>query len=205
MVEISASTARDILEDPVKFENELKSWVEAVKKRMSPKGKLGLPKLLDQRRLEYGLVDSLFRFQGVYDRIYVWQIDDNDMENFGEGSRLVRSDITKKRDREQSPRGIIVTAGLRALDILHSNGMALGHIVRFQYLAPYRLPVEIIDGKGIHLVVLNVGDITASEDLRELTLDGTIELQVSDGQHRYFNKKTGELWDPKLPWTQADY
>lgn len=208
---VTAAEAQATLDDAVKFESELEKWRQGVLARMSPAGTLGLPALLDKRRLEYGIVDAAFRIQALYERIFIWQIADvmDELETYGEESRIVRADSAKLRARESAPRGIIISAGLKALDVLHSNGSGLGDIISLQYLAPFRRPIDRIDGKDVYMVVLNVGDLVGSEDVRARIVDGSVVLhrQVDNGRikHAFVNNETGEMWHPEVPWTPADY
>ena len=60
---------------------------------------------------------------------------------------------------------IIVSAGTDALDNLRSHGMDLGHIVSIIREAPYGIRMATVYGKKHVLMIINVGDICASEDL----------------------------------------
>lgn len=137
---------------------------ELIRKRSSPKGMLGLPKLLDERRIEYGITDSAFKFQASFDRILVWQIAMQKGDTFEEGGLIAMPDTVKAKERNKAPHGIIVSAGLLALDQLVSNGMNVGHRVLFCHSAPYFVRYDTIDGQHHHLVVLKAGDVIASED-----------------------------------------
>ena len=65
----------------------------ATRAKMSPKGALNLPALLDQRRLEWGIVDGVFMVAPVYDRVLVWQIREHKEETFIEGGKIIAPDL----------------------------------------------------------------------------------------------------------------
>jgi hypothetical protein len=135
------------------------------KEAMAPPGTFGLPPLLEQRRLEYLIPNGAFAQRAIYDRMLLWQIPYY-QERYGD-TRIVMSESGKSRLKNEAPRGIIVTAGLQALDVLHDHGSGLGHIVKFIRLAPWRLPIDMIGGKEEELLILRAGDLIADEDLEQ--------------------------------------
>lgn len=137
-----------------------------IKSRMSPKGLLGLPAALDDARLEYGITDAAFKVQAVYDRVLLWQVPMQKGDTY-EGSLIHLPDTTKDRELRKAPIGIIVSAGLSALDILRSHGMDLGHKVIFTHSAPYFVRYDVVEGQDYHLIVLQAAQITASYDLAD--------------------------------------
>lgn len=137
---------------------------EKIAKHMSPAGALQLPEKLDERRLRYGIADEAFRIQATFKRIFVHQIPEWDGETYGPDSKIVRTEISKKRDREATPRGVLIGAGLESREVLYSHGIELGDIVWIVQLAVFRLPYLSIDGIEERMLVLQVGDIVGCED-----------------------------------------
>lgn len=176
---------------------------------MSPPGKLGLPPLLDSRRLEYGIVDQAFEQECVFDRIYVWQIPRTGGDTF-EGTMIHRPDISKAKDEDTTPRGILISAGLRALDNLRSNGIDLGHIVNFIRSSPWGMPIGLIDGVEIPMLrVMRDGDLVSSEDLARARREGKVSTIVADDgkggvEHRLQNSD-GSSTAVTMPWMPEDY
>lgn len=165
---------------------------EDLKASMSPAGALNLPPLIDARRLEYGLPDSAFSVQASFETVYVWQIPIYSGDTFSASSKILKPDQTKSREAKESPRGIIVSAGLTALDALRSHGMDVGHIVTIIKLAPYRVYFDIRGGKQDNLLDLRVGDIHGSLDTSELLRAGKLRVvsgYTKDGgfNHHYVN------------------
>lgn len=185
---------------------------EAIRERMSPKGALGLPELLEARRIEYGIPDEAFAFQAVYDRVYTWQVSDfHGQANWGD-TRILMPESVDKAETFSSPRGIIVSAGLLALEELHSNGMDLGHMVRFIRLTPWRHRIGVVLGHEMYLLLIRSGDICASEDTHGKLRTGELKIRnhriVKDGEVvdvYVYEDNEGVIWRPRLPDIPEDY
>jgi hypothetical protein len=147
---------------------EMKALDREVRLRMSPPGTLNLPELLEKRRQEYGILDGAFARRAVYDRILLWQLDMVEDDKYSKDSLIIRPDTVRARHTEQAARGILVGAGLKALDVMVSNGIELGHIVTFVRHAPWRIECDDVLGHKYYTIVLHVGDIIASEDLETM-------------------------------------
>jgi hypothetical protein len=180
---------------------------DAIRARMAPPGALKLPKLLEARRQEYGIVDGAFKMQCAYERVLVWQIARETGKKF-EGTGLFMPDTVATRSQREASIGVIVGAGLRALDILHSNGMALGHIVQMIRNAPWRIKVDAIAGHEFHLIVLNAGDLLGSEDLATELLAGEAKVVPEMNEHgvtEHCILRDGAIEKPQTPWMSEDF
>lgn len=144
--------------------NVREHW-EALKGRMTPEGLLGLPRHLDARRLEFAIPDGAFEQEAMYDRILIWQVPERKSETFEEGGKILMTENTKAANLYRAPIGIIVSAGLKALDSLVSNGAQLGDKVLFVKSAPYFVRCDTVAGKDYNLVVLTDGEIVSNFDL----------------------------------------
>lgn len=172
---------------------------------MAPAGSLGLPKLLEERRLRYGIPNGAFMEHAVYDRILLYQIDPKHLEaknqRIANGEKeIILTERRQKLEQLEAPRGVIVSAGLLALDAIRSNGMDLGHIVSFSKLAPWAKEVDNISGHVEKLLILSAGDIISSEDLYE-NLRNRVARVVYDqehGIHKYVDEN-GKDWRPVMP------
>lgn len=181
---------------------------KAVRGKISPRGSLGLPPLLDARRLEYGIIDEAFNNQPVFDRIYVWQLPLHEEETFMQGGAIVKPDWMKARDKKTTPRGILVAAGLSALDTLRSHGIDIGHIVTIIAIAPWTLPIAIVEGHWFELLMLRDGDIVGSDDLATTLRSGVVKTTTvpSDNGarvHKYTDAE-GKTWNPVAPFISDD-
>jgi len=176
----------DVAARAAETEKGLTELERRIRERQSPAGSLGLPSLLDERRLRFAIPDGAFRTQAVFDRILVWQVSDWEGETYGD-TMIVMPELAKARTQEAAPRGILISAGQLALDGLRSNGIELGHVVRFIRLAPWRMRVDTIGGQEQHALILRSGDLIGSEDLRDelRSNPGAISFNAETGQHEY--------------------
>jgi hypothetical protein len=156
---------------------------EIMRSRMPPAGALHLSKHLDQRRLDYFIPYTAFRTECVFDRIYVYQISAKKQKDKFIDDGLIYIPPSDQKGREQeASRGIIVSAGLGALDRLASHGMEVGDIIQFTRLSPFRQWFDKIEGIDQYLLALHGGDPISCEDLRRKLWDGTLKIaQVDDG------------------------
>lgn len=192
-------------------DNKEKDDRERRESRMSPPGALNLPDLLEARRLEYAIPDGAFAVQASFDRILIWQI--TDVKKDWSEAGLIIPDTAQDRLKKEAPRGILVSAGLSALDSLVSNGYQLGHIVRFLHLAPYVVRCETIRGADYYTRVMDAGDLFGSEDLSEQIRNGDLTpgrlspngLAASE-QHVLWKKDgTALSWRPREVKSKEDY
>ncbi len=162
---------------------------------MSPKGSLGLPPLLDQRRLEWLITDGAFKIAPLYNRVYIHQIPRHKNKKMG---KIHMTDTTAGQQQRACHRGVIVSAGGLALDALRSNGVDLGHVVHFIHVNPYRLFVDYAVGFEPQVLVMTVDQVAGSEDLAQAIRDGKASLQIVDGKHQ-LTDPDGHIWDPQMP------
>ena len=179
---------------------EAKLWVRQHQKP----GAFGLPPLLEARRLEHGIPDGAFKMQCVYNRILVWQLPESEDERY-QGTSIIMTSRTQERERDIAPRGVIVSAGLSAMDYLRSNGMDLGHIVNFVRLSPYEWRCDIV-GRGIpqECKILQAGDIIGSEDLAVALRNGECRVVYENNVHKFVDS-SGKVWEPQDPRLASDY
>lgn len=180
---------------------------ERIRRRMSPPGFLGLPPLLEERRLQYGIVDGAFSTQVVFERVYVWQIPRVETETY-EGTGIIAPQSTRQRLQREASRGILVGAGLRALDALRSNGIELGHIVQMIRNAPWRIQVDSVGGQDFHVIVLSAGDVLGSEDLAADLRAGRVSIVETNGENgvveHVLRLSDGSLAKPTNPFLGDD-
>jgi hypothetical protein len=144
-----------------------KAVAEKLEKSLKPAGYYNIPEILDKRRLEYGIPNGAFESYPTFDKVYLWQIalPEDTGETVSQGGRILKPEAVQIYQRNSAPRGIVVSAGLQAMDALYSTGIQIGHIVRFKKLSPFIMPVAEIDGKQFSVYVVRDGDIEASEDM----------------------------------------
>ncbi len=180
---------------------------EELLKHMSPPGGLGLPKLLDEKRIQWGIPDEAFTHsQATFNKILVWQTPLNTDATY-EGTLILKPDSVQKRDRMEAPRGVIVSAGLQALDAMRSHGVDLGHTVGFCRIAPFRKQFCTIAGVALYLIILHASEIIDSEDLNQALRERRVRFRSEevDGviQHYYIDEN-GKRWNPVAPDSVED-
>lgn len=180
----------------------LRNTEQELKRHISPKGALGLPALLDKRRLEHDIPDEAFDVSCLFDRILLFQVGDMEGDTYGDTS-IVMPDAVRERERDTAPRGVLIGAGLSALDVLASNGIELGHIVTFMRISPLRMRIGIYGGYTAWALVMQVGDLTGSVDLAEKLKKGQRSIVFDDGQHKIADGR-GKAIKPKNPWIPPD-
>lgn len=135
--------------------------------------------LLAHRIEEYGLVFPSTR--PVFDRIFVFPLEsDSDNEKF-EGSSLYKSE--KSKARLGASRGVLIKAGMGALEQLWSHGIELGHIVLTARLSPWERSYAA-RGRIYSVLVLRASEVVGSEDL---------EMDVAEGCVNYRWGEDGRL------------
>jgi len=164
-----------------------------------------MPKLLNERRIKYLIPDEAFEYAAMFDRVLVWQVSRHEGET--KGGLILMPDSTKESERNRACLGIVVAAGLRALDELRSHGADLGHLVAHARNVIFRLPFATIGGKDCDLVVLTAGDIIASCDLALMRKEKqvrVIEKKLEDGSIEHLHcDQDGKLWHPQTPFMES--
>lgn len=180
----------------------------AIKAEMAPPGSLGLCPLLEKKRLEYLIPDGAFKCHSSFERVSIYQLEVTSGDTkFIKGGMIHMPDTVQGRKHMEEPIGVLVSAGLKALDTLRSNGIDIGHNVKFIRSAPYRTICDIIGSIECYLIEVNAGDICGSYDLQEAINTGECQVRVVesevDGQisrTHVFVDKDGKTWDPVVPW-----
>jgi hypothetical protein len=156
----------------------------ATSKKPQPRG--AMSDLLLSRMAEFDIPP--WPGQALFERVVVFRVADaaSASDTFIPDGRIVKATSTRDRDEIRSPRGVIVSAGLRALEILTDHGMEVGELVWLAPHLPYRFQVGMTkEGASIEFLFCNVGDIVLSEDLLDRIGRGVASnyLEVS-GQKR---------------------
>lgn len=131
-------------------------------------------------------------YEASFDRIVVWQVAEEKAtrDTYVEGGLIAKPETKKAAERNETPRGILVRAGLAARDYLRGHGIGLGHMVWVARLSPWRHEVDRTAAGIVEFVFLRAGDVVGSETLLQYVRDGKVTVTVSTegedkGQHRY--------------------
>lgn len=183
-----------------------------LEKSLAPRGTYNIPMLLDERRFEYGIPNGAFESFPAFDKVYIWQVTLTERKTYKEGGTIVKPEARIAHDRNTAPRGIIVSAGLAALDSLRSTGIDIGHIVRFKKFSPFIQPVAEVNGVEMTVMVIRDGDIVSSEDMArayhqrlvsivnksEDGFDHRFARTTKDGEVVTTGKKVAAYYDPSV-------
>ncbi len=133
--------------------------------------------LLAERVEKFGIV--LPRARPVYDRMFVYPLEGRDESDTFAGTGIIKPKESK--DLYGASRGVLVKAGMGALELLWSHGVELGHIVLVARLSPW---VRKYEGKGkIHQVlVLRASELVGSDDLENDVIEGHVGFSCVDGR-----------------------
>lgn len=116
-------------------------------------------------------------YEACFDRIVVFSVPEDAAarDTYVAGGSIVKPETRRDADERATPRGVIVSAGLAARDVLYHAGMDLGDMVWVARLSPWRHQVDRDkNGKPIEFLFLRVGDIVGSESLLEAVKDERI-------------------------------
>ncbi len=142
--------------------------------------------LLSQRLKTIGVPPC--PYQPAFDRICVYQYPEEmaRRETFAEGGVVLKPENVRARDEKVSPRGLLVAAGIEAMDYLRSNCIALGHIVWTARFSPWAHVIERRETGDVTMMFMRAGDIVGSEDVLRLIREGKVAIEVGpDGKHVY--------------------
>jgi co-chaperonin GroES (HSP10) len=181
---------------PEELRKTLQAEFKERKKLMSDD--LFLPPLLEERRQEFGITDGAFALAPFDDRILLYQVSRHKDETHT-GTSILMAPTTREREEKQTPQGIVVAAGAKALDSLRCNGIDLGHMVMFLRIAPWRFVTDNVQGKDEEVIVLRVGDIVGSIDLQDQLRKGEVKVVFDKEryEHAYQDTKTNDVWYPQ--------
>jgi hypothetical protein len=181
---------------------------EKLRRSLKPLGHYNIPEILDKRRLEYLIPNGAFESYPGFDKCYIWQISlEGARDTYSEGGKILMPDAVKSYKKNTAPRGILVSAGLQAMDSLYSTGFKIGDIVRFKKFSPFIMPVGEIDGHELAVMVVRDGDLEASEDLAlELNSRQSAICNMSEkgydfrivGQKATTGTKVSPYYDPSI-------
>jgi hypothetical protein len=177
---------------------------EALEKSLAPLGHYRIPGLLDRRRLEFGIPNGCFEHFPMFDKVYIWQLNMTERKTYSEGGKIIKPDARVAHDRATAARGVIVSAGLAALDSLRSTGVDIGHIVRFKKYSPFIQVVQEISGVELAVMTLRDGDCVSSEDLARDFHEGRVRIvNVSKEKGGYDHRFERTLEDGTVVTTGA--
>lgn len=144
--------------------------------------------------------------QPAFDRVFVWPINnmgqskEGDTDTTFKGTKIIMPTVAK--GFYGASRGLLISAGLKALDELYSHGMELGHIVWYQRMSPWSR-AYMGEGRICTVVIIRAMELVGSEDIMSNFDANNIEIgRDEDGIHYMVDKETkkkkGKRFDPEL-------
>jgi hypothetical protein len=204
------STYMDAHEALIRQEEHIRDVANRLKAKLSPPGTFKIPAILEERRQQHLIPDGCFRIQPLYDWLILYQLGRQDMEEgstWGDGP-ILKSVNAQKVAQNESPRAILVSAGLGALDTLSSHGICLGDVVFMVRNAPWAIQVDVIGSERLYARICRDADIAAGEDLMKRLNSGELTQASrvnSDGQLiHYYATKDGKPLNPVSPQIPDD-
>ncbi len=205
----SQSSFLDAADAILRREQRVKEVAEELKKRLAPAGSLKLPPVLDERRLQHLVPNNAFKLTPLYEWCFAYQLDRTDMED-GEtwgDSKILKTDTAKKLGKNESPRALLISAGLGALDTLASHGICIGDIVFTVRNAPWAIQIDRVGVDTLYVRAFRDADIIAGEDLWKRLDSGELvqKTREDDGKLvHYYETKDGKPLNPVAPWIPDD-
>jgi hypothetical protein len=172
-----------------------------IREKMSPPEVLKLPPKLEAARQKHGIPDGFFRACAGFDRIFVFPLDPFDQDDRIPGTSLYRPQLTKQKDLQEGYRGVLISAGLTAMDRLMSHGYELGDIVMTNKNVPFARRVEQLEGFEMFVLVMRDGDLAGNETLQEDIRAGRRRVMDAGDDGSYSHQLAEPRPDVEGGWT----
>ncbi len=172
-----------------------------IREKMSDASELKLPPKLEAARQKHGIPDGFFRTAAGFDRIFVFPLDPFDQDEKIPGTSLYRPQLTKQKDLQEGYRGVLISAGLTAMDRLMSHGYELGDVVMTNKNVPFARRAEQLEGFDMFVLVMRDGDLAGNETLQEDIRAGRRKV-VDVGGHDGYEHQIAQS-DENGDWSYA--
>lgn len=207
---MNGGSYNDAAEALVRQEEHIKEVARRLQSKMEPPGVFKIPAILEERRQQHLIPNGVFRIQPLYDWCVLWQLDREDMEEGGKwgDTPIYKTQTARKMATNESPRAILVSAGLGALDTLSSHGICIGDVVFMVRNAPWAVQVDVVGAERLYARICRDADLAVGEDLMKRLASGELR-QASrvnqDGQRiHYYETKDGKPLNPVTPHIPDD-
>lgn len=140
---------------------------------------------LQERLREYHV--PAFTGQMCFDKIAIWRLapQGTTYKYASDGTMMTEGGLAVPDEARRSEnRGILVSAGLKAMDVLNDNCIELGDIIWFGRFAGDE---KTMLTSSAQFLLASVNDIVGSEDLLERLHNGRVVIGFSaeTGQHNF--------------------
>lgn len=154
---------------------EQQTRAEIQRNHLAPLGQTDLPAFLDKRRVEYQLPNELFVHQACGNRVLFYPMGIEGDKKF-EGTSIIMPDFADTRDKKMTPKGLLVSAGIEAMDYMVDQGIELGDIIWHDAPSPTRVHCCWILRRQFVLYEVPIESIVADMDLRHRIMHGWVEF-----------------------------
>jgi hypothetical protein len=100
--------------------------------------------------------------QALYHRVFIWNVPDEFAAADRSEGGIIYTDERHELEKSRCPRGVIVSAGQGALEVMASHGMQLGDMV---YFSPHNLYRLQVNRKGGEFRFMDIGEVVSDVDL----------------------------------------
>jgi hypothetical protein len=192
-------------------EKRVADAIEALRKNVAKatQDSLKIPDLLEKQRQQHLIPTGAFSCCPVFDWCYLYQLGPSDAQEldarYGD-TGIVMPDNVRDYKRDEACRGVLVAAGPSALDFLRTNGIDVGHTVRFCKFTPFRLLADMVDSKELWILAVRAESIAGSETLEAQRRSGEAEIvwDHTSSMHRVDSPIPGGVSLPKNPFSNVN-
>ena len=155
------------------------------------------PDPIPARAKEHDMHPGIFDFQCAFDKVVIASIDSlafelhedeygNTWHTWPGASMTIPADVVSQSNGA-NPRGIVISAGLKAMDYLHHHDVRLGDIVSLARISPYQITVGFDPScnKVYQAKVVEANAIMCSFDHIERRKRGEVKLTWNGSSHSY--------------------
>jgi hypothetical protein len=137
-------------------------------------------------------------FLPLFNRVFVWPIREDAKDEVastvagpdGKEVKILRPQLNNTKLNAQ--RGILVAAGMKAMEYLYSHGINLGDYVITQRLSPWeRAYVDRDTKREQSVMILFAPDVTASEDLLTAHENGDVWFEMNEAGEIHLETREG--------------
>jgi co-chaperonin GroES (HSP10) len=122
-------------------------------------------------------------FAALFDRVFIYPLDEADQPDTTAGNIVIPQSVQAKTGAQ---RGIIVDMGPAAVEQLYSVGVEVGDIVITARFSRWERTYFAADRTMHRVMICTAGEITASEDLQKLLVEGDAWYEMNeDGEVEY--------------------
>lgn len=157
------------------------------------------PDPIPARAREHGVHPGVFEFQCAFDKVVVASIDSIAFETHTDddgnswhtypGSGLTIPAMVVHAANSANPRGIVISAGLKAMDYLRHHDVRLGDIVSLARISPYQITVgfDPATNQVYQAKVVEANAIMCSFDHIQRRKSGEVKLSWNGTSYSYID------------------